>query len=178
MAYLVRKLNKRDKLVILKDAQNADEVYADIPTTEFRTTDGKLSTWIIDSKDELNEAVLAIAVTSSEITKMDFIIIDTELLSTYSLEYEQTYAGREIAVVDLQNKHHDIVNISVSKLSNCTKLYMDIIKHEQDEEEFIVRFTIGQIKAILKKAVSENRIDESKTERKVREEICKIKSAV
>ena len=36
---------------------------------------------------------------------MDFIIIDTDILSKNSLEYRQTYAGQEIAIPDLQDTH-------------------------------------------------------------------------
>ena len=178
MAFLVRKLIKRDRLSILEEIQNINDVKADIPTTEFRTTDGKLSTWLIDSLDELTDAVLAIAVSSSEVTKMDFIVIDTSLLEKHSLKYEQTYAGREIAVADLQNKHHDIVDITIGKLINCTNLYMDIIKNETDEEKYIVRYTVGDIKEILKRAIIQKRIDESKTDTKVRELISKLNAAV
>ena len=86
MAFLVRKLNKMDRLSVLAETPDVNKLYADIPTTEFRTTEGSLSTWIIESLDKINEAVLAIAITSSKISKMDCIIIDTELLSKYQLE--------------------------------------------------------------------------------------------
>lgn len=178
MAFLVRKLIKRDRLSVLGDIQDINDVKADIPTTEFRTTDGKLSTWLINSLDDLKDAVLAIVVSSSEVTKMDFIVIDTSLLEKYSLEYEQTYAGREIAVADLQHTHHDIVDITISKLINCTNLYMDIIKNETDEEKYIVRFTAGEIKEILRQAIIQDRIDDSKTDTKVRDIISKLKAAV
>ena len=148
MAFLVRKLCKRDKLPILVEIDDINKMDADIPTTEFRTTDGKLSTWIIDSLDRLDEAVLAIAVSSSEITKMDFIIIDTELLSKYNLEYKQTYAGQDIAVPDLQNTHYDILNVSIEKLATCTQVYQSIIKEDPECEKYIIRFVAGEIKDI------------------------------
>ena len=64
MAFLVRKLNKMDRLSVLTETPDVNKLSADIPTTEFRTTEGSLSTWIIESLDKINEAVLAIAITS------------------------------------------------------------------------------------------------------------------
>ena len=98
MAFLVRKLNKMDRLSVLAETPDVNKLYADIPTTEFRTTEGSLSTWIIESLDKINEAVLAIAITSSKISKMDFIIIDTELLSKYQLEYKCKFRPNGVAI--------------------------------------------------------------------------------
>jgi len=49
MAFLVRKLAKRDNLSILSDINDVGELNVDIPTAEFRAKDGTLSTWKIDS---------------------------------------------------------------------------------------------------------------------------------
>lgn len=174
MAFLVRKLAKRDKLTELCQKDNIEDIYADIPTTEFRTKKGTLSTWHINSLDELNEAVLAIAVSSSEITKMDFIIIDTSLLEKYALEYKQTYAGQDIAIPDLQNTHYDVINISIGKLVECTKLYRDIISDDPDGEKYVIRFAAGEIKDLLKEAVKNNRVDREKASKKLKEELDKL----
>ena len=165
-----------DRLSVLAETPDVNQLYADIPTTEFRTTQGSLSTWIIESLDKINEAVLAIAITSSKISKMDFIIIDTDLLSKYQLEYKQTYAGEDIAVPDLQNTHYDILNISVEKLAVCTKIYQDIVCEDPDYEKYIVRLAAGEVKDILKEAFIKNRIDESKIPPNLEKELSKIKA--
>lgn len=174
MPFLVRKLNKMDKLSVLADANDINKLDADIPTTEFRTTDGRLSTWIIDSLDKLDDAVLAIAVTSSEISKMDFIIISTELLSEHHLDYEQTYAGQDIAVPDLQNTHYDILNVSVEKLAVCTEIYQTIVREDPDCEKYIIRFASGDIRDILNKALKDNRIDKSKASKSLSKELSRL----
>ena len=176
MAFLVRKLVKRDKLIELCQKVNIEDIYADIPTTEFRTKEGTLSTWHINSLDELNDAVLAIAVSSSEITKMDFIVIDTSLLAKYAFEYKQTYAGQDIAIPDLQNTHYDIINISIGKLVECTKLYRDIISNDLDGEKYVIRFATGEIKDLLKEAIRNNRVDREKAPKKLKEELDKLKA--
>lgn len=174
MAYLVRKLIKRDKLSELECVSEIENLLADIPTIEFRTTNGTLSTWKIESLDELENAVLAIAVSSSDISKMDFIVIDTDLLFENGLSYAETYAGMDIAVPDLQDSHCDIQGITIDKLKNCASIYRDVLVNETEEERFIVRFSAGEIRKIIKKAISENRIDGSKAIGKIGEEIRKL----
>ena len=75
MAYLVRKINKKKNIDALRGNLNVDELTADMPTGELRTTNGTLSTWIVESLGELNEAILAIAVTSSKVSKIQKYLI-------------------------------------------------------------------------------------------------------
>ena len=172
MPFLVRKLNKRDQFTKLVDKEEVGDIYADVPTCEFRTTMGSLSTWLIESLENIDDAVLAIAVSSSQISKMDFIIIDTALLDQNGLKYKQTDAGIKIPITDLQNTHYDILDVSVKKLINCAKVYKTIYLQENDEEErFIKRFTEVEIKEMLKKAISENRVDKSNANKSVRKVI-------
>lgn len=178
MSFLVRKLNKRDQLNTLVDFEDIGNIYADVPTNEFRTTNGTLSTWIIDTLEDLDNAVLAIAVSSSKISKMDFIIIDTDLLDKNGLEYKQTYAGMDIPIPDLQDTHYDIINISLNKLIDCTNVYKTILLGENAEtEKFIIRFTESEIKEKLKKLIAQDRIDKNKASKSIREVIEKLSVA-
>lgn len=175
MAFLVRKLGKMSELFSLCAKTNIEQLYADIPTTEFRTKNGTLSTWHIDSLDDIEDAILAIAVTSSDIAKMDFIIIDTKILSENSLEYKQTYAGQDIAIPDLQDTHYDIIDITIEKLINCTKVYQAVVEMDPDAETYIVRYAAGDIKELLKKSLDDKRVDESKAPKKIKQQLDKLK---
>lgn len=177
MPFLVRKLIKIDEIYTLLDETDISKIYADIPTTEFRTKNGTLSTWIIDTLNDFGNAVLAIAVTSSEISKMDFIAIDTQLLLDNALEYQQTYAGQDIAIPDLQNTHYDILNVTVDKLVNCLNVYQTIAKTDPNGEKYIIRYTAGEIKDLLKSALLDKRIDETKASKRLKEELSKLKAS-
>lgn len=177
MAFLVRKLGKMDALFSLKDTTDIKTVYADIPTTEFRTKNGTLSTWYIESLDDIENAVLAIAITSTEISKMDFIIIDTDILSKNSLDYKQTYAGQKIAIPDLQDTHYDIVDISIGKLMACVKVHQTIVKMDPESETYIIRYAAGEIKDLLEEALNNNRIDKTRVPKKIKEQLDSYKTS-
>lgn len=176
MPFLVRKLGKMDEIFSLLGDTDIQQIYADIPTMEFRSKNGTLSTWYINSLDEIENAVLAIAVTSTDITKMDFIIINTDILEENLLEYKQTYAGQDIAIPDLQDTHYDIVNITIEKLITCTRVYKSIVESDPNGGTYIVRYAAGQIKDLLKSAINEERVDESKASKKIKEQLDKLKA--
>ena len=178
MPFLVRKIANRDTILPLSGNEDILDILADVPTTEFRTKNGTLSTWYIDSPDSIVDAVLAIAISSTEITsKMDFILIDTDLLSEKGLRYVQSYAGMNIAIPDLQDTHYDITDITLGKLKNCTEVYHQIASIDPDGERYILRFTSGELKDFLRKAIKENRVDESKLpSKKMKELIADLKA--
>lgn len=159
MAYLVRKLNKIENVDLIGNTEDIENMFADAATAEFRTKNGTLSTWRIEGVDRLDEAVLAIVVTSTKIERMDFIIINTDYLDEHKLEYSQTYAGQEIAVHDLQDTHYDIVNITIPKLTKCTCVYRRVFVDDNDRGIFIVRYVEGDIRDLLKRAAMCSRLD-------------------
>ena len=168
MAYLVRKLNKRESVDKFGEADCIETMPADAATCEFRTTDGRLSTWRIESLDDIGQAVLAIVVTSSKVERMDFIVIDTDFLDERGLVYNQTYAGQEIAVPDLQDTHYDIEGITIRRLLDCSYVYQKVYGIDKQTETYIVRYVEGEIKDLLCEAKDANRIDMSKTNKAVR----------
>jgi hypothetical protein len=172
MPFLVRKLSKQNNIEKMGTAENPEEMIADAPTAEFRTSNnGALSTWLVNSLEDVDEGVLAIAVTSTKVSKMDFVVIDTALLEHYNLEYKQTYAGQEIAVPDLQNSHYDIVNITMKSIIKCINVYKDTYIKDNGDGKLYFRYSEGEIKDILKKAIAVERIDTSKLNSKIKDDI-------
>ena len=108
---------------------------------------------------------------------MDFIIINTDILTEHSLEYMQTYAGQDIAIPDLQDTHYDIIGVTVEKLIDCTKVYKKIVEMDPDGENYIIRYAAGEIKELLKCAISQNRVDENKASKKIKEQLDKLKAS-
>lgn len=162
MAFLVRKLIKRESIELIGNADNVEEMFADAATSEFRSKGGTLSMWRIDGIEKLDEAVLAIVVTLTKVETMDYIVINTNYLDEEGLSYQQTYAGIDIAVADLQDTHYDVINITIPKLINCTYVYRRVFREDNDRGIYIVRYTEPEIRDLLSNAYANGRIDETK----------------
>ncbi len=169
MAYLVRKLNKRESIDLIGKTEDFNSMFADAATTEFRSNNGTLSTWRIETIDKLEDAILAIVVTSSKIERMDFIVINTEILEEHHLEYKNTYAGQKIGVPDLQDTHYDIINITIPKLITCSCVYKEIYVKDNNRNIYIVRKVEGEIKELLDNALKNKRIFNINLNKNIRE---------
>ena len=154
MGFLVRKIYKRSSIDSFSEATVLSEMYADAPVTEFKTTKGTLSAWFIEDLNQIENAILAILVTSTKVERMDFIAIDTRILDKYGLSYEKSFAGCVVAVPTLQDIHYDIKEITIEKLMNCSQVYKEVIK-QADNSKYIVRYPEGKMLELLKRALSE-----------------------
>lgn len=172
MPYLVRKILKRKSIDLIGESMNFNDMLADPVTNEFRFDGGGLSSWLIDSIDNIEDAVLAISTTGNNITKMDFIIINVDFLKDYNLEYKQTYAGLEMPITKLQNTHYDIGTVTISKILSCIQLYKRVFDEDKDTNKFVKRYSLNEMRQILKNAYINHQIDKlEKLDKRLKEQI-------
>ncbi len=185
MPFLVRKILKDESIEHIENITNTDYLHqsADVPTTEFRTKHSALSTYMINDLNELDRAVLAIATTSSKLSSMEFIILDTEILNTIGLKYEQTYPGMEIPYEEMQDFHYDIVNVNIENLSKCLEAYKKTMERDNNMSIYLIDYAEGKIKDLVKTAIRQKKFnvekvpaDLNKAIRKLQKELNEIPS--
>lgn len=97
--------------------------------------------------------------------------MDTMWIRDSSLSYQQTYAGIDLAIPELQDLHYDIIDITVPKLINCTRLYQDIAKRDPDAETYIIRYPLGEIKSVINQALDQRRLMAEKIPKQHKKEL-------
>lgn len=123
----------------------------DVSSNEFRTTDGRLSTWQIESLEELDEAALAIIMGGDRIEKIQVIVLDiAEVEKSFAIEET---AGRT-CIPSLIDKHRDITNLTHGSLDPLLRLY----KRAVDEKRCML-YTKGEAENLVKEAIKQDRVD-------------------
>ena len=102
-------------------------------------------------------------------------LILAPLVTCFVLIFSPIFAGQDIAIPDLQDTHYDIIGVTIEKLVNCTKVYQRIVELDPNGETYIIRYAAGEIKDLLKCAIEEHRVDESKATKKIKEQLDKLK---
>ena len=151
MPYLVRKIVKKNNLDNILESKDVNDIYADSIFSEFKTKENTLSTWEAKDKELIKTAILAIALTSSNIETMDFIILDKDCLKTYNLNTEYTDPGK-IPLTNFQQNHVDIINLTLDSLRNLAQLY-------QNPLSCYCRVTKSELEKSIKDAFSNSLID-------------------
>lgn len=180
MPFLVRKILKDESIEHIENIEDTDYLHqsADVPTTEFRTKHSALSTYIINNLEELDKAVLAIATTSSKLSSMEFIILDTAILDAIGLKYEQTFPGMEIPYEEMQDFHYDIVDVNIENLSKCLEAYKKTMELDDNKSIYIVDYAEGKIKDLVKTAIEQKKINMDKVPLELNKAINKLRKDI
>lgn len=121
----------------------------------LKTKGNTLSIWEVEDTED---AVLALAAVSQSISLIDVITFEKDFFDNSGIVIENKIV-EENPVIDLQKKHYDIVNLNYDTLGEVAKHIANKVK---DNESSIIRYTVGDIKKIIKKAVAADRVDISK----------------
>lgn len=148
MQLLVRKIN-RSKWNNADD--NVFNLSSDAITSCLRTSRNTLSVWKIESEDELDEAALALASNFQKLEAVDTVILDGDYLERVTIEQEQTDGITPIT--DLVENHFDLKNLDYYKIGLVAEHIVQRIKINK-----VKRYTIIELKSILKKAVEQERL--------------------
>jgi hypothetical protein len=160
MCLLVRKV-KKAKWEYAKSF-SVDEIPSDSITGGcLRTSKNTLSLWEINSKDELNEAVLAICSGMQHIEPIDLAMIPKEKLEDFDL----TQTTGICFVDDLIDTHYDLENMTHKSLGGVAKIIRDL--HSDD----ITRIDKNKIRDILILAIENKRLDIKALHKNVKEKL-------
>lgn len=152
MSLLVRKIDRAKWEQT--DIRNGADVSADAITGDLRTTANTLTVWEIESLDDLEEAVLAIVSAGTHLESIDVVAIRADALvaSVAELEYP---AGQEFTPVDdLNRTHRNLAHLSYLKLGTVARSVVDVLG-----QDGVRRYTEGNLKGILKAAISKGRLN-------------------
>jgi hypothetical protein len=148
MQLLVRKINR-------SKWNNADEdifkLSSDAITSCLRSSRNTLSVWKIESESDLDEAVLALISNFQKLESIDIVTLDGDYLIKAMVEQEQTEGITPIS--DLVDSHYDLKNLNYYKIGIVAEHIIQRIKLNK-----VKRYTINELKRILKKAIEQHRL--------------------
>ncbi len=158
--YLFRITKRKwDKINVVWLKEN--EIQAD-PLGDLRISDGNLSVWHIeDDKSNLDEIIVALAVTRDNFDKFEYALIENEALEQARIDKVKEPGNTPFS--NANHWHRDLVELTVNKISNL----IDIVFNDIEK----VRVPKKEVQEKIKKAVSRKSIDLNKLKDSMRQKI-------
>ncbi|MFF2457641.1 hypothetical protein [Peribacillus simplex] len=153
MSFLVRKINKAKWPKENFSEFDIRNLRADALTSCLRTSKDTLSTWEIQSMEDLSEAILALVSTFERLDKIDVVIIERNEISNSGFEIEDTPGDTPID--ELKNTHKDIVGLTYKTMGEFSQLLLDTMGVEGRME----RYTVKKVEKLLKSAIDSGILD-------------------
>ncbi|MBQ7560978.1 MAG: hypothetical protein IJS99_03955 [Synergistaceae bacterium] len=151
MSLLVRKIARGkwpDECICPLEQLRADAI------SDLRTSGDTLSVWKIDNINDMDTAVLALSASSKteKIENISVVWMDEEDLKNKKINLDCSQKG-DTVVIDLQDKHVNLVRLNYSFLGIVASLIMQKLKQDNFR-----RFTKSQVEKLLVQAYKANRI--------------------
>lgn len=149
MSLLVRKitLNKWMQTDILSGASPS----ADAITGCTRTRDNALSVWGIDTEEELEDAILAIASVGDHLDKIDIVLLDRNSVEDSGLLVQQVPGNTPYR--DFVHKHYDLYRLDYNSLGIVAQEIICSIRTEGRRT-----FTRGKLKKIVAEGIRSGKV--------------------
>lgn len=126
-------------------------ISADAVTSCLRTSSNQLSVWKVA---KIDDAILALAVVADTIVSIDIVSIKETFFHSRSLIVQQSIAESN-PVKTLREYHYNIEELNYDSLGIVSKELASKISQNKD---YIVRYTVKQIKQIIKDALDAKKL--------------------
>ena len=163
MAFYIRKISPA-KWPQKGEATAVCDVRADAVTGDIRTTEDTISLWRIDTLEELDQAVLALASGGDKAVTYNVLTIPEETLLKYGFTLAETDGNTPVD--GLAKTHRDVVGVNYGSLGKFTQLIMEAINADK-----LCTITKKQVKSLIVKAYKNGDINRDKLKERMREEI-------
>lgn len=169
--YYIRKLSKSKNIERLNAVNNVDDIPADILAQELKTSDNTLSLWKYSNEHtDMDDAIKSVILSSNEVRTTILLLLDDEKLNKYSLCKDESEIGRT-GYINENNLHVNIVNLTFKSIKDVLTLYKELVSNKcnymQIEKDDVYKH--------IHEAYKNDKVDETKLDKKLREEISKLK---
>ncbi|MDR0621331.1 MAG: hypothetical protein LBJ61_05585 [Deltaproteobacteria bacterium] len=128
-------------------ANTLEDIQADSISAEFRTKDNKLSIWEIPDEN-IDLGVLAIALSSTKIDTMDFLILKKDMLERAGLIVEKSKPSPN-PLIQANNMRHDISYLRMRDFARLATVY----KEAGLDETHVFRYYKNDLTKKIKQAI-------------------------
>ena len=130
--YYIRKLSKPSSLYKIKALTDVKDLCADFLGQELRTADNTLSVWRSETLDdaELNKAINAALLASSQINTSQFLIFNSSDLSNAGIQVDDTQPGKT-AYIGCEHLHTNLCDLTYEKIGKLLEIYCKVANNSQ-----------------------------------------------
>lgn len=150
MSILVRKINRAKWP---NDRCGIKKIRADAITYDLKTRDDSISVWRINSKEEVDEAIVALASNCDSISKIDVVLMEEQHLKRRKVRIDDNIIG-DTPYTSFNEKHCHIHELNIKSLATVAKH----IGQRLLLNGTFYRRTAGQVKRLLIKAIEDDKL--------------------
>lgn len=151
------------KIINRKDSYICGDAISDL-----RTTDNKLSVWKADNQEDINDAIVALALNRDSVSKISYFLLKEEDLDKMEICISDKQAGVAAGLDSLiLTKHRDLTDLDYWRLGYLAEHLIELAKDESNRKNCSAR----EVKELLERYKNENKIIPEQVKEKLRKKL-------
>lgn len=124
--------------------------------SDLRTTDNKLSVWKADSQEDIDDAIVALALNRDSVSKINYFFLKEEELARLDIEISDTEPGIANGLEEtILHKHRDLIEIDYWRLGFLAEYMINLARVEENRKSM----TRQKVKELLNKYKEDHKIE-------------------
>lgn len=145
---IIRKIDVISRWSNPKDVSRADPTVPGDTLSELRTRENKLSVWLANSDEDIEDAVAALSLSRTDTQKIVMVKLDEAKLAEINIEVKDDQLGEARgASAEILKKHRDLVELDHRRLGLLAEYMIRQAKDQCNRKTF----TESAVKNILNK---------------------------
>ncbi len=145
------------------DATTAGDVISDL-----RTRNNTLSVWCADSEEDIKDAIVAMSLSRTNLSKMVALLIDEADLNAMQIFLSNQFMGDAPGATELiRKKHRDLIEIDYKRLGVLSEHMMKIVHNKEKR----VELTKPNLRELLEQYKAVNKINPAEMKPELRENL-------
>lgn len=161
---IIRKIDGINKWDNPKNVDRPDATIPGDTISDLRTKGNKLSVWLANTKEDVEDAVVALSLSRDDPKKLVMVILDEQELKGIDISVRADQLGdAQGASETILHKHRNLVELDYKRLGFLAEYMLEKAKDENNRRIY----TESQVRAILNKYKDEDKIDATKVKQSI-----------
>lgn len=96
--------------------------------TDLKTTSNRLSTWLANNDEDIEDAIVALALSRDKVQKMCYMILNEDILHELGIELDAKKGEAPGLDKEILKKHRDLVELDIKRLGMLSEYMINIAK--------------------------------------------------
>ena len=134
---IIRKIDAITKWNNPRSVNRPDPTVPGDTLSELKTKENKLSVWLADSDEDIEDAVAALSLSRDDTDRLCFIVLDEEKLSSLDIQVKDDEEGdAQGASEEILKKHRNLVELDHKRLGQLAEYMIEQASNSNNRKTF------------------------------------------
>lgn len=101
---------------------------------DLRTSNNRLSVWKVENQEDINDAIVALALNRDDVSKINYLILNEEDLIKMEIEIADDQPGKAAGLdANILQKHRDLIEIDYTRLGLLAEYMTRLAKVKENQ---------------------------------------------